>query len=599
MSDSPIFIHSLFRSGSTYLFQIFRRSAAGYWCYQEPLHEIAIFCRENPSGLKNEGEETVQLLRHPKLDQSYFKELAEAWPIWKEVINEQIIYNAYFEAQGEDIGVAYWQALVKAAQSRPVFQECRTSGRIHAIKTQMGGKHIYLWRNPWDQWWSYKVTIYFDVANQLIVHARHAPASVRSMLTELQLPCYEGSDLAGAFAFYNNQLLTSEQSYLIFYLLWCLALREGSENADLMLNIDRLSDSAEYQLSTLRQLKDAGIDGIDFSDCHVPQGRYLDLDQEFFAALEGRVHQWLVKDGWGHADIEKIQALRQQYQPRSWSASIAQLIPAEIAEQASRARDLAIRFETNLAERTRAAASQLSELGSHAPAAEMRVQHAEASLQHEQARAQQIEQREGEARAQLQQALEISRGAQQLAQQAEARADAHQQHASALQIQLQQSQSRIDELGASNHRWWQQTCALEAERNALRNSASWRATAPLRFAAGLVVHPIHALRAGANVVIHRVICITERPLSRVMAAVLRRPQLSHRINLWLLRYPALHQQLVGVARQGGVVPGAPMYLPPDRLVGVHASPDLANLTPRARQIYADLQAAIENNKRNS
>jgi hypothetical protein len=39
MSAGPIFVHSLFRSGSTYLFEVFRRSPDGYWCYQEPLNE--------------------------------------------------------------------------------------------------------------------------------------------------------------------------------------------------------------------------------------------------------------------------------------------------------------------------------------------------------------------------------------------------------------------------------------------------------------------------------------------------------------------------------------------------------------------------------
>ena len=161
---------------------------------------------------------------------------------------------------------------------------------------------------------------------------------------------------------------------------------------------------------------------------------------------------------------------------------------------------------------------------------------------------------------------------------------------------VQDQQKRIDELNGNAHHWWQQACALEAERNALRQSASWRITAPLRFAAGLVTHPLRTLRSGANVIIHRAICTTERPLSRLMAAVLRRPQLSHRINSWLLRYPALYQQLIGVARRGGVVPGAPVYSPPAGQVDLLASPDLACFTPRARQIYTDLQAAIKNNK---
>ncbi len=164
---------------------------------------------------------------------------------------------------------------------------------------------------------------------------------------------------------------------------------------------------------------------------------------------------------------------------------------------------------------------------------------------------------------------------------------------------VHEQQKRIDKLIEDSLCWKQQASALETERSALRKSASWRITAPLRFASGLVLRPLHALRSCVNVVIHRAIVMFERPLMRLMAAVLRRPGLSHRINQWLLRYPALYQQLLGVARRGGVTTAASTHLshqggalPAQAMV----SPDFASLPPRARQIYIDLQAAIKNNK---
>lgn len=186
---------------------------------------------------------------------------------------------------------------------------------------------------------------------------------------------------------------------------------------------------------------------------------------------------------------------------------------------------------------------------------------------------------------------------QQRAAAAEAFAQEQKQCAAAVEESARDQQKRISELGANSHHWWQQACALEDERNALRQSGSWRITAPLRFVAGLALHPIPTVRNGANRVIHRTINISQRPLSRLMAAVLRRPELSHRINQWLLRYPALYQQLLGVARRGGVVPGAPVYAPQVVQAKGQAAPELDSLTPRARQIYADLKTAIQNNKR--
>jgi hypothetical protein len=284
--------------------------------------------------------------------------------------------------------------LAKAARGRPVFQECRTSGRIGAIKNQMGGRHIYLWRNPWDQWWSYKVAPYFDIATQIIIQARYAPPPVERLLAELEFPAYRGRGLAGAFDFYAEKPLTSDQSYLGFYLLWCLALREAMTHADIMISVDRLSDSVAYQSETQAALQDSGIDDIDFSDCRVPQGRYLRQERDYFCVLEGRVHQWLSEGGWAQPDIDQIQTLRQRYEPASWNAPIANHSPSNLAEQASRARGLARRHETTIAERARHNAIKASE-------AEVKTQQLEAHVQ-------QVESREAEARAQLQQAIDVA-----------------------------------------------------------------------------------------------------------------------------------------------------------------------------------------------
>lgn len=189
---------------------------------------------------------------------------------------------------------------------------------------------------------------------------------------------------------------------------------------------------------------------------------------------------------------------------------------------------------------------------------QLAIQQAEIRFQEAASRAMSFEQREAEALEKFQLALEVSRAAQHTAQQADSRAEAHQQHVKALQIQLQQLQVKVDELEASHQRWRQQASALDFRSNTLQQSASWRIP-PRQLAADLATHPLRTLRAAFSVVVQRAICITERPLSRLMAAVLRRPQLSQRINSWLMRYPALHQQLIGVAHRGGMVTEASAY----------------------------------------
>jgi len=536
MNQSPIFIHSLFRAGSTYLFSTFRRSAAGYWCYQEPLHELAFFCRENPSGLNEDhGDEKALLLRHPKINGSYFKELQEVWPVWKDVINEQIIYDAYFSGEDEEIGVSYWRALAVAAHSRPVFQECRTSGRIGAIKSQIGGYHIYLWRNPWDQWWSYKVTPYFDAANQLIIRARNAPEPVRLMMADLVLPAYRESDLAGAFAFYGLRPLDSERSYLIFYMLWCLGLKEGTTQADLLLSIDRLSDSIDYRAEVRARLRDVGIDGIDFSDCRIPQGRYLKQEQDFFAPLEERVHEWLKEGGWTQEDLEEVQSVRQRYQPALWGVPIEDASPAEMVEQAARTRELARRFETSGAQ----AEAKARELEIRGAEQEKRARVAEAHAAAAQARVEELTAQLSE----KEQALEAKQS------------ELEQLHAHSqwLQNEWDAAKAKIAELNHSSHHWWSVADGFNRELQSVYRSKSWRITWPLRklmqvlkWLSWLPVRLLTGLFRSPKGAAQWV-------LARIIGFVLRRERLRRRARRWLNCHPTLKARVRAFARAHGLI----------------------------------------------
>lgn len=516
MNNAPIFIHSLFRSGSTFLFKVFRRSAAGYWCYQEPLHEAVVDANEDPQRLLHDrGDDLVRELRHPSLDANYFHELVEVWPAWKDVLPGGAVYDAYFSPPGQDIGIAYLRTLINAAKGRPVFQDCRTSGRLREIRQALNGFHIYLWRNPWDQWWSYKVSEYFKAANLLIINAPYLPKAVRTLVEELHIENWSHEGVAEGVANYWNKTLTSEQSYLIFYLLWCLGLREGMAHADLMLNIDRLSDSAVCQAENSALLKAAGIAGIDFSDCSVPQGRYSEKEQAFFHALEERVHRWLMDDGWSPPEIERMQALRRQCQPENWGAGIEKLAPGALCEQASRARELTIRFETMLAERIRDDALRVSEAELQARQAEVMVRQAEANSQqaevraeHAQAKAQQEEARARQAEADRQQAEVQARQAEAKLRQAEARARQAEAEARQAEARAGQAEARAQQEEAKAHQAQARTLhaeanarqaqakAEQAEEKALQAqaateqarsrllavyaSASWRFTAPFR-----------------------------------------------------------------------------------------------------------------------
>ena len=231
-----------------------------------------------------------------------------------------------------------------------------------------------------------------------------------------------------------------------------------------------------------------------------------------------------------------------------------------------------------------------------AVAAETHAQEQEQRTVAAEAHAQEQEQRTVAAEAHAQEQEQRAVTAEVLAQNQERRAVTS-------EAQRQEQQARIDELGGNAHHWWLQARALETERNALRQSWSWRITVPVRWMGGLITYSVNTLRLGTNKLVRVTINIFRYPLTGLMRIVLNKPALSERLNRILLRYPPLHQQLLGIARQGGVIPDAPRYQIPlvqNTESWQQATPsELSQLTSRACWIYRNLKVAIDDRRKDN
>ena len=177
-TEAPIFIHSLFRAGSTYLFNAFCRSDRDYWCYQEPANELLRHLNDDADEILQTGSETSCGLRHPELKKPYFWEFHQVKDSLMGLFQKSFSYDDLFVDASSglsDAEVRYYWALITNAKGRPVLQFCRSTGRIGALKDTFSGRHIHLWRSPHNQWWSYKVNDYFDSAVLLIYNAHCLP----------------------------------------------------------------------------------------------------------------------------------------------------------------------------------------------------------------------------------------------------------------------------------------------------------------------------------------------------------------------------------------------------------------------------------------
>lgn len=340
---SPVFIHSLFRAGSTYLFNCFRRSVEKYCCYQEPLNEFLLNAGKNPEVLLNLHEDNTRHLRHPAIDLPYFYEFFPHANWVGDSFREEFSYHDYFNdspLESEAL-CRYLTGLAEVAKGRAVFQECRSPGRVSAIRRCLGGIHLFLWRNPWDQWWSYKVDSHFEICNLQILAAEPAPAVFLELRERLGFaPQGRGVE------HFVGQRLDAAGSYTLFFALWCHAMLTALPKCDFDINIDSLSHDETYRDALLVRLESHGITGLDFADCSIPSSLYGQRDQAFFTSLEEPVLELFRLHGYSSTDLEKICGLREQHRycpdAKHWSSD-------KLGGEFDRLRQLIRRVESELA----------------------------------------------------------------------------------------------------------------------------------------------------------------------------------------------------------------------------------------------------------
>ncbi|PCM45251.1 hypothetical protein [Marinobacter sp. ANT_B65] len=525
----PVFLHALFRTGSTYLYQAFRRLGAGYTCYQEPLHEIAAKALNN-SNILNDSRDSLkaETLRHPEMERPYFAELHEVADQVLPHLQEDDIYNGYFGGPENCRGLNYWRALIENAASRPLIQECRSAGRIQAMRENLGGFHAYLWRNPWDQWWSYQVSSYFDLTTQLIFNAPQRPALIERVSEHIGFISMHGESLEVTQDWFANRPLTPDNAYIAFYTLWLLGLQEANKHADLLINIDQLSAKPDIQKQVTEKFAALGIQGLNLRDCKSPVSLFSRAEEAHFQTLEATVHKCWREAGLSGQVLSEILTLREQAAPERDVAT----------DSADHSRDLA-RYRDLLKRRQQL----VVDLHSSSDAA-LQASH----------------RREDKLRQQL--------------QQSEQNIEQSQTEVSLMNRQLAMARDSHQKLQNSHQELLSNYQELLSSRQELLSSRSWRITAPLRAGVMAARHlrkgDHQAIRAGVMRRLKVMILAVEhysRGYPRVrgimVSTVNKVPWLAAR--LYRLRH-------------------APVLPERDSLV---------MLTPRSRVIYSQLVAAVD------
>jgi GT2 family glycosyltransferase/glycosyltransferase involved in cell wall biosynthesis/SAM-dependent methyltransferase len=289
-ASNVTFVHSLFRSGSTYFYNALKRSEKVY-VYHEPMHEVIASLPNSWGELSGRKDQLKSTLRHDFLIGGYFDEFSHLLPSIKKTFDPRFSFDYYFMEAGGSAPdqKAYIDLLVDGAPKPPVLQCTRTSGRIGWLRENYKSNHIFLLRNPWDQWYSYKVDPYIATTPRIIYSQSNLPEVLGAVFEASGANPLVGCDTQEKLACGFKLPLTPDQDYFLFYGLWLYSLVCGERDCDVVIDMDELSASTEYQANCLASLEKIGIQSIDFSDARLQRAVFDEREQAGFRIVEEQV----------------------------------------------------------------------------------------------------------------------------------------------------------------------------------------------------------------------------------------------------------------------------------------------------------------------
>lgn len=289
-----VFLHSGWRSGSTYLWNKFRLND-GCLGFYEPFNDL--LANMTAVGLLLTSRHDADL-RHPGLDRPYFQEYMpllgdKGHPLFR----DEFVCRNYFAAD-QDLPeqIAYVQSLLGLADKArrlAVLGLVRSLGRVGWFKRLFGGVNIVLIRSPFSQWVSgqrlatdrgYK---FFDPMHFLILSQAPGGARAARHAQHYGIPRYERIPYNGARMMLAETVERAAPAlrFEVFASVYFLSYMAALPQADLVLDIDRLSSDLGYRADMRGLIARATGCDLDFADVKSPRYRAPDAPPEVAGAL--------------------------------------------------------------------------------------------------------------------------------------------------------------------------------------------------------------------------------------------------------------------------------------------------------------------------
>jgi hypothetical protein len=279
----PIFLHSLWRSGSTYAWMKFRRLPA-CGAFYEPFNEaLGPMTVEGARALLSDAA-----LKHPDVVWPYFFEYvpliekqgpgAMGVPLFK----DEFSYKNYFIVDQElPAQKAYIDSLIASAerfQKVPVLGFVRSLGRVAWFRRQYDAVNIVLAREPNNQFLSCEMQAeagrpFFHMMSYLTLSQAPDGSPAAEYAQKLNIPRFHNMPAGIARVQLNPRVIQAglAERFQVFSAVHRLSHLAGNPAADLVIDMGRLSAEPDYQRETAVAIKSLTGFEIDFAGMRLPR----------------------------------------------------------------------------------------------------------------------------------------------------------------------------------------------------------------------------------------------------------------------------------------------------------------------------------------
>ncbi|MEO6339106.1 MAG: hypothetical protein ABIO39_03615 [Caulobacteraceae bacterium] len=258
----PIFLHGMWRSGSTFIWSRFRALSSAC-CFYEPLHHG--LARLTAGRIKRDTPAVIAGNGHPQLSAPYF---AEFEPLLKargvEGYRRALAYHRFAlepGASNPDLDRYIGGLLEHADQmgKTAVLGFNRSGLRIGWLRQKFQAYDVLIERDPRQIWWSYVEQArrgnFFFLQKWLFVLECNAEHPLFAPIAE-RLPLRKGAQrfATDEKTYYRDALerMSPEQTYLMVFYMWLLLAVHALTHCDLVIDLERCADPAYRDRLTRR-----------------------------------------------------------------------------------------------------------------------------------------------------------------------------------------------------------------------------------------------------------------------------------------------------------------------------------------------------------